>query len=186
VIRAFHEAGSPVFAVLGPLFTTGFGIRKVTIREPRSRGFSPLGFSRQFDDMSNDLIFAAKRRNNRPAVMEERQMAESSDYSDKFRHVFDDQLRQFDAEISHLRQFYECLTPDERSRFRAWLKKVAALTSEGAEWGAHLKVRIENDECDEEGNVLRWADAEFLPSTMLSAIAAWDAGEDFAPPGRLP
>jgi hypothetical protein len=49
-----------------------------------------------------------------------------------------------------------------------------------------LNVSAESDECDDQGNVLRWADARFSPMTMLAAIKAWDEGNDFAPPGVLP
>ena len=100
--------------------------------------------------------------------------------------VFTSQLRHFDEQLSDFRSQYDNFTADERSGFRAWLERVEVLYSEGHEWNALLKVRTEYDVCDAAGNTLRWADADFSPKTMLAAVRAWDAGEDFAPSSVLP
>ena len=70
--------------------------------------------------------------------------------------------------------------------FRAWLERVQTLNAEGQQWCASLQIQTQYDVCDEAGNTLRWADVGFSPTTMLAAVRAWDAGEDFAPSSVLP
>lgn len=105
---------------------------------------------------------------------------------DDIRRAMAGQQRHFDNQLSDFRQFYESFPPGERAKIKAWLEKVEAVGREGLEFNMLLNVKVENDECDERGTVLRWADCQFSPMTLLAAIRAWDAGEDFAPPGVLP
>jgi hypothetical protein len=100
--------------------------------------------------------------------------------------VFARQLRHSDEKVSDFRKFYESLETDKRAEFRSWLEKVKALNEEGAQWSAQLRVRTEYDGCDENGETLRWADAEFSARTAIDAVKAWDAGENFSPDTVLP
>lgn len=99
---------------------------------------------------------------------------------------FTSQLLSFDEMVADFRSLYDNFTAKEQSDFRAWLERVRTLSAEGDPWCARLLVKTECDECDEAGNTLRPADADFSPTTMLAAVRAWDAGEDFAPPSVLP
>ena len=100
--------------------------------------------------------------------------------------VFTSQLLSFDEMVADFRSLYDNFTAKERSNFRAWLESVKTLNAEGDQWCARLLVKIECDEFDEAGNTLRWADVVLSPRTMLAAVRAWDAGEDFAPSSVLP
>lgn len=91
------------------------------------------------------------------------------------------ELRKFDEDVSELREFYNNFDIEERSQFRAWLEQVASLATEGYQQSVLLRIRTQYDVCDENGETLRWGDVEFSPGSMLAAIKAWDAGEDFAP-----
>lgn len=81
--------------------------------------------------------------------------------------IFTSQDRQFDEKVSDLRGFYEGLDTDEKPKFRAWLERVKTLHEEGGQWSTQLYVRTEYDDCDENGEPLRYADVEFSPNTML-------------------
>lgn len=104
---------------------------------------------------------------------------------DKYRWVFERQLREFDNQICVFRQLYESSSPEERAGIREWLERVKVLANE-VEWNMNLCVKTEYDEVDDEGNVIDYAGCDFSPSTLLMAIKAWDAGETFAPDGTFP
>ena len=99
--------------------------------------------------------------------------------------VFVSQLRYFDGMVLDLRGFYDSFTPEEKLQFRFWLERVLALQQE-CPWSAFLQVKVEYDLYDEKGEMVDFAGADFSPNTMLAAIKAWDAGEDFAPQTILP
>lgn len=108
-------------------------------------------------------------------------MDESDDSGSRpFRHVFAQHLRKLDNDLAEFRLLYDSFDADERIRFRQWLERVSALNAEST-WNVCLRVKCETDVLDEDDNLLRWADAELSPTTMLRAIRAWDAGEEFAP-----
>ena len=100
--------------------------------------------------------------------------------------IFTSQLRSFDEMVADFRSLYGSFTAKEQSDCRAWLERVQTISAEGDPWCSSLLVKTECDEFDEAGNTLRSADAGFSPTTMLAAVRAWDAGEDFAPPSVLP
>lgn len=102
-----------------------------------------------------------------------------------FDHVFAKGLRHFDNQLSDFRQFYESHSMEERKQLRDWLEKVDEL-QQTADWNMDIKIHAENDVFDDNGELIRWADATFSPRTMLSAISAWDQGDDFAPSTELP
>jgi len=99
---------------------------------------------------------------------------------------FTSQLRSFDERIANFRNLYVEYSVDEKSRFRAWIERAATLSAEGDEWCAMLRVRTEYDVCDESGNTILGCDAEFPPSTVLGAIRAWEAGQEYAPSSTQP
>jgi hypothetical protein len=116
-------------------------------------------------------------------------MADSEDGGRRRRRgpdIFAVQLRHFDGQVADFRAWYDGFPAEDKARIRAWLERVEALAREGCEWSALLEVRTEYDECDADGDTLRWADVRFSPSTTLAAIRAWDAGEEYTPPGIQP
>ena len=74
---------------------------------------------------------------------------------------------------------------DEKSQFRAWLEKLDSVREESL-WEAVVHVHMTDEEVDENGNTIRWADSDFSITTMLRAINNWDAGENFAPNAPIP
>ena len=96
------------------------------------------------------------------------------------------QLRGFDQRLADFRVYYDSCDAEDRTRFRAWLERAAALNEEGSELGALIQIRTELDLCDSDGNRTSWVDAEFSPSTMMSAIRAWEKGEEFTPSSIQP
>ena len=104
---------------------------------------------------------------------------------DDFAHVFTGQLKQFDDKLSDFRQFYESHSTEEREQLRQWLEQLDA-SQTAAKWKMNIQIHAENDVLDDKGDLLRWADAVFTPATMLSAISAWDQGDNFTPNSVLP
>jgi hypothetical protein len=88
--------------------------------------------------------------------------------------------RRLDEQVADMRSFYASLPPEEKVGLREWLKRLIALWDEFP-YEAGLRLRIENDVYDKDGNVLRWGDFEFSPFTILRAIEAWDKGDGFTP-----
>ena len=99
---------------------------------------------------------------------------------------FTSQLRSFDERIANFRSLYDEYSVEEKSRFRAWIERAATLSAEGDEWCAMLRIRTEYNECDESGTPIRGCDAEFSASTVLKAIRAWEAGQEYAPSSTQP
>jgi len=102
-----------------------------------------------------------------------------------FRHFFTMQLKQFDNQLSEFRQFYESHSTEERKQLREWLEQISEL-QRAARWNMRIQIHAENDIFDGDDELIRWADAVFAPATMLSAISAWDAGNNFTPSSALP
>jgi hypothetical protein len=92
----------------------------------------------------------------------------------------------FDGKVSDLRQWYESHSLEERGELRAFLEKVNADAREADKWGIELRACSRLDVYDDAGELTNWVDAEFDPWTILSAIAAWDQGEEFAPSSVRP
>lgn len=95
------------------------------------------------------------------------------------------QQRAFDQRLADFRRYYRELDAESRHLFREWLEKLVALWRESPLEVA-LKVDPLFDVTNKKGKVIRWADCEFCPSTMLQAIKAWDAGETLTPDTVLP
>ena len=102
------------------------------------------------------------------------------------RNPFTAQLRSFDERIANFRCLYDGYSAEEKSGFRAWIERAATLSAEGGEWCAMLRIKTEYDVCDESGETIRWCDAEFSAATVLSAIRAWDEGQEYAPSSIWP
>ncbi len=94
-------------------------------------------------------------------------------------------LHRLDQQLADLRQAYESYLPGERERIRQLLERAEAVNAELAEMGMWLKVGVEHDERDENGNIVRWADCEFSVVAASLAIRAWDCGEPFTPDSAL-
>ena len=100
--------------------------------------------------------------------------------------VFITQLRGFDEKLANFRTYYDNFEAEDRPRFRAWLERAIALSEEESEFGALIRIQTEHDQYDSDGNLVGWADAEFTPATMMSAIRAWEAGNEYAPSSVRP
>ncbi len=104
----------------------------------------------------------------------------------KSRDAFTRQLRHFDNQLSEFRQSYDSRSAEERKQLREWLEKVSNLQEEGYDWNMNIRVHTENDVLDDNGELIRWGDADLTPATMLQAIKAWDEGDNFTPSSVLP
>lgn len=96
------------------------------------------------------------------------------------------QQRSFDDRIAAFRENYLAFPDEQRASLKAWLEKAHALERENADRPMMLMVRTEIDVYGEDGKPVRWADNQFTAGTLLSAVSAWDAGEDFVPHTVLP
>jgi hypothetical protein len=105
--------------------------------------------------------------------------------NDEFHRARNGQLRRFDQEMTEFRRVYESLTPDKRRDVREWLEAVDSLGHRCPfEWC--LRVKVEHDEIDENGDKVDERNAEFMAWTMLKAITRWDEGEPFVPDTVFP
>ncbi|MCE9531098.1 MAG: hypothetical protein K8T89_08235 [Planctomycetes bacterium] len=95
------------------------------------------------------------------------------------------QQMEFDQKLADFRTYYFELDPDHRKDTREWLEQTVALWSK-CPLDMTIRLIPEYDVTDEAGEVIRWADCEFTPSTMLQAIKAWDEGETLTPDTMLP
>jgi len=100
--------------------------------------------------------------------------------NDDFQRPHNSQLRHFDQETTEFRRVYESLTPDERRGLREWLEAVDAL-GQKCPFDWCLRVKVEHDEFDENGDKVDERNAEFMAYTMLMAIKCWDEGKPFVP-----
>ncbi len=65
---------------------------------------------------------------------------------------------------------------------RAWFEKTKAVCHEGLhDWGFLSRVRLEQEETDDEGNTTDLRVIELSPWTCLDAITAWDKGLPYDP-----
>jgi hypothetical protein len=103
----------------------------------------------------------------------------------KFRDIFSIQLRHFDRQLLEVREFHESLGPEERAEMRDWLEKVIKLERE-CKLTMHLRVHVDNDCFDDDGNQTHGGAANFSASTILAAIASWEKGEPFTPTSIMP
>lgn len=102
------------------------------------------------------------------------------DSPDDFRHVFDQQLRDFDQELTEFRSVYDSFGLAERRSLREWLEAVNAVENKCPfDWS--LRVQVQHDEFDTAGEKVDERHAEFTAGTMLHAINCWDQGKPFAP-----
>jgi len=95
-------------------------------------------------------------------------------------------LHRLDQQLSDLRLAYESFSPEERTRLRHVLEIARAADDELADLGIRLIAHVEHEECDDDGNPVRWAGCEFGVCGMLLAIRSWDAGKHFTPKSFLP
>lgn len=102
-----------------------------------------------------------------------------------FDHVFRTQLRHFDNQLSEFRQFYESHSTEERKQLRDWLEQVNQL-QQAANWNISIRIYAENEILNDNDELIHSASAVFTPTTMLSAISAWDQGDNFTPSTVLP
>lgn len=100
--------------------------------------------------------------------------------NDEFRRAHTGQLRHFDQQLVEVRRVYDSLTGEERADLRKWLQEVDAVW-EKCPFDWTLIVKMEHDECDDDGEKIDERNAEFTPMTYLKAIEAWDKGEPFVP-----
>jgi Sec-independent protein translocase protein TatA len=112
-------------------------------------------------------------------------MAQKGQTMDEIRRAIAAQQRQFDDQLADLRQFYKTLAPVEKTEFRAWLEKLESASVE-SKWRTSVHVHIQNDQVDERGKTVRWADSNFQVMIMLSAIKEWDAGRNYSPDRVMP
>ena len=96
-----------------------------------------------------------------------------------------DHLRQYDKEIANFRTYYFSMEPEERGRFLAHLEKLDAVRQE-TDWDYNLKINIQYDELDENGETKDWLDCEFSVFTLIHAIKDWEKGEPHAPDCCIP
>lgn len=100
--------------------------------------------------------------------------------NDEFRHVFENQLRHFDQEMTELRRVFDSLDLDERKDLREWLEAVDCVERKCPfDWS--LRVTVQHDEFDERDEKVGECNAQFAAMTMLAAIKCWDDGKPFAP-----
>lgn len=95
------------------------------------------------------------------------------------------QLRHFDHEMTEFRHMWEAASEEDRKRLRVWLEKAAALSRE-CPWNMDLRVDVNNEEFDDEGEQIYGGYVDFAPSTLLAAIDAWEKGQPFTPGSVLP
>jgi len=90
-------------------------------------------------------------------------------------------LHLLDQQLPEAKKLYLAHDPDERAAIRSWVEKVAALFEAGKDWGLTIKIHAQYDEFDDDGVQIDAGDATLSPVELLNAIAAWDAGDDYAP-----
>lgn len=112
-------------------------------------------------------------------------MSEHEDMRRRYRRAMAGQLRRFDDEIIEFRKVFEYSTPEERAEIRAWLEQANDL-SKKSKWNMFLKVYVENEEFDEQGEKIWDGVAEFSTWTMLEAWTDWEKGETYTPESIRP
>ncbi len=99
----------------------------------------------------------------------------------EFKRIFVREQIHSDNRLTDFRRYYEELPVEERTKARAWLEKLQAFEKEGFGLGLLLRINMQCEECDEEGETIDFTDCTAPPSAMLRAIEAWDKGEPFTP-----
>ena len=77
---------------------------------------------------------------------------------------------------------YDKLSNEERIAFQSWLERLAQLVAEQPS-SPPISVLCRTDVFDisDEGDVIYDGVVHLDPATMLAAVQAWEAGEEFTP-----
>ena len=95
-------------------------------------------------------------------------------------------LRKFDQQLEEVHDLYRGLPIEERQKFRRWLLKLVDVAEpEVRSLPVYVHVQLENTFQDQAGEVGCHGIASLSPKVMLTAVDAWDRGEEFAPKGMF-
>lgn len=106
-------------------------------------------------------------------------MGDLSEFNDR-------RLNEFDQEISELRTEFDKLSNDERLAFRGWLERLVQVVAEQPS-SPPISVLCRTDvlDCNDEGDIIYDGLVHLGPATMLSAVKAWDVGDEVRPTSFL-